>query len=210
MTRVLLMLSVFAVGCSEDSSPAKPDPESAKPAIQAPTITPEVKTVAEPNPAPADVPQLEIPVAQLPEPPDELSSPALPLETQRDKTRFALLEEKDRTELSHLAEQIDAGTYEDVDLDLLFQHLALFNRPKVRKWLIGFSDRVGGSQLVEILGPMDAEQSERIKIALIQLNGEEIRDVLLIARKMRDSGADSLAPGEREFVNQHLVVFGLE
>lgn len=133
----------------------------------------------------------------------------LKLDSEERQKEFEQLDEETRRELLIAAGNI-AGIKDvppTVSIKTLNHHIELFEKHKIRDWLVGLADDAGGETLVHNL-KTPRPKWEAVKMAFAGLNHADQKTCKTIAAKLKARGATSLKPDEKKFIARNPLIFG--
>jgi hypothetical protein len=177
-----------------------PAKEKAQPQAAVP---PEIPRGASPAASPGAVPG----AAHIPTP--EEVRDVLKLDSAEKRDRFAGLDDENRRQVLIAAGNI-AGVKNVsplVSIKALKRHIILFDKQKIREWLIGKADAAGVDGLLETLKPPKARR-DIVKMAYAGLSPEDQKTAKDVSRKISAQGQRALSDKEQEFVKRNRLIFG--
>jgi hypothetical protein len=133
----------------------------------------------------------------------------LKLDSAEKRERFAGLDEQNRRDVLVAAGNIAGlkNVSPVVSIKALKRHIILFDKQKIREWLIGKADAAGVDGLLDVLKPPKARR-DIVKMAYAGLSREDQQAAKEVARKINASGVRSLSDKEQQFVKQNRLIFG--
>lgn len=132
----------------------------------------------------------------------------LRLDSKEKRERFEQLDEETRRNLLIIAGNI-AGLKDVprmVSIKLLKRHVELFDKEKIRNWLVGIANAAGVDSLLDTLKTPPARR-DTVRMAFAGLTPQDRQRSQEIARKIKTGGLSALAADEREFVKRNRLIF---
>lgn len=133
----------------------------------------------------------------------------LKLDSAEKRDRFAGLDAGSRRDVLIAAGNI-AGIKNVsplVSIKALKRHIILFDKQKIREWLIGKADAAGVDGLLETLKPSKARR-DIVKMAYAGLSPVDQKLAKDVSRKISTQGQGALSDKEQEFVKRNRLIFG--
>lgn len=176
--------------------------------------------IMKPKPAPPPEPVVQQPPAPPPQPVLPLPTleqvrDVLKLDTTSNQNTFDLLSTKDRHSVLMIAGSIKGlKGVRSADgmrsIGPLLANMELFDRDKARKWMISRAESRRVGDFIDAMQIPEAKHEEvKIMFSTLDMPADTGRAIRL-AHIIDQRGMGSLNPGDKEFVNRHRRLFGVE